>query len=253
MKPVDSRIRAVLISLLAASALSASPRAVDRVRIISVNPESVTRGVPVELTVVAEGDLESLPSGLIQLGFNDSDLSGFHMVDRKEIGHGVSRVELKRMVVPVDWGKDGDFTVMVNIGGPSSNPWQPLAADKRKLVVAVHAAASRDSIRITSVSPADSVTRGVPQTFHVEVGAALHSLDGAVVMIGFNTESPLKWTTPFSQQQRVHAGHRHLTFNVRAIPVDWGMAGSFGVRVFLGGEPPQRPIAGDTRTIPVRP
>jgi hypothetical protein len=253
VKPVDRRIRAVVASILAASALSASPRAVDRVRIISVSPESVTRGMPVELTVVAEGDLESLPSGLIRLGINDLDLSGFRMVDKKEVGHGVSRVEFKRGIVPVDYGKDGDFRVMVNIGGPEKNPWQPLSADKRRLVVTARAPAPSDSVRITSVSPADSVTRGVPQNIRVEVDVALHSLDSAVAMVGFDTESPVKWTTSVAQQQRIHAGHHHLTFTARVVPVDWGMTGSFGVRVFVGGAPPQRPIAGDTRLIPVRP
>jgi hypothetical protein len=120
---------------LAASVLSAAPSAMDRVRIVSVSPESVTRGVPIVLTVVVEGDLESTPSGIIRLGFNDSEVALFDMVDLREVSHGVHRVEFKRMVVPVDWGREGDFTMMVNIGGPLKNPWSPLSAAKQKIVV----------------------------------------------------------------------------------------------------------------------
>jgi hypothetical protein len=135
MKPVDSRIRAVVISILAASVLSAAPSAVDRVRIVSVSPESVTRGVPIELAVVVEADLESAPSGIIRLGVNDFDVALFDMVDLKEVSHGLQRVEFKRMVVPVDWGREGHFTMVVKIGGPVKNPWFPLSSAEQKIAV----------------------------------------------------------------------------------------------------------------------
>lgn len=114
---------------------------------------------------------------------------------------------------------------------------------------------SPDTIRIISVTPVDSVTRGVPVMFRIEVETALHSRDSALVYVGFNIHVPDSWSMRDTKQM-VHRGQQRLSLGVRTVPVDWRGAGHFTVQVMIGKDRvPGRSwteLAGDRRAIPVR-
>jgi hypothetical protein len=115
-------------------------------------------------------------------------------------------------------------------------------------------AQTRDTVRIVSVAPADSMPRGVPVPYRFEIDVTLNSLDSGIVRIGFNSTDPYGWH--LRNPKPVKRGRQRLVYLVTMAPIDWGQRGSFSVRADVGpSSPPNAPwrgIASDLRVLPVK-
>jgi hypothetical protein len=107
----------------------------DKISILAISPNPpLKRGVPIELTVDVEADLESTDAGTAEIGFNTDSPASFRMVDSRKLQAGAQRFTFVVKVVPVDWGESGDFMVMVNMGAVATGTsWRPTAAARRPL------------------------------------------------------------------------------------------------------------------------
>ena len=89
----------------------------DVVVIVSVTPVGpVTRGVPVEFTFDVDVTLATREDALVHLGFNTDRPNSWKMETQKVVHRGHQRVSLTARVIPVDWGDDGWFSALVNVG-----------------------------------------------------------------------------------------------------------------------------------------
>jgi hypothetical protein len=109
----------------------------DKVKITRIAVEEpVTRGVEIEFTVEVEYKLDSADEGEINLGFNTDRPKAFKLVARSIVQKGKGTATLKARVIPVDWGRRGRFSAMVNLSKhPHEMRWQPLAGDKQDITV----------------------------------------------------------------------------------------------------------------------
>jgi hypothetical protein len=127
----------VLIASVVAVTLTSCSSARDEIHVISVMPAyPVTRGVPALFKVVVDVDLESGSSGIAQIGFNDRDVRLYRILERRTLNRGQQRITFETTAVPVDWGRQGDFGLMVNMGPPKSSPsWTPTASSVQPIAV----------------------------------------------------------------------------------------------------------------------
>lgn len=114
------------------------------------------------------------------------------------------------------------------------------------------AANPQDSIKITRVSAAQPVIRGVENEFTVEVQYNLDSEEQGEINIGFNTDRP----SAFKMEDSfiVQKGAGTATLKAKVIPVDWGQRGRFTVLVNLSKYPHDfrwNPITRDKQEIVV--
>lgn len=113
-------------------------------------------------------------------------------------------------------------------------------------------ASSPDRVKITSVSAAQPVVRGVENEITVEVAYDLESSDEGELNLGFNSERPNAFR--MYDSHIVQKGVGTATLKAKVIPVDWGERGRFIVMVNLSKHPHEmrwRPLAGDRQEIQV--
>ena len=129
---------AVLIAFVT-SGLANPAWAKDKVKILSVVPDSVTVvpfGGESEIVVEVEYKLESKDEGEIALGFNTKHPSSFRMRDKVVVKRGSGKVALRAKVKPVDWESESPFYAHVNISEyPHAETWSPLASAMKKIKV----------------------------------------------------------------------------------------------------------------------
>jgi len=137
MKGEDvKRAAGLLATLLVTAAITgAAPPRKDTIAILAISPEPpLKRGVPIELAVDVEADLQSSDAATAMIGFNTDNPVGFKMVDSHKLLSGAQRFTFVETVTPVDWGDRGDFTVVVHIRPESSgDSWRPTATARRIL------------------------------------------------------------------------------------------------------------------------
>ena len=123
--------------LLVGTTGHAAPTHKDTIKILAISPDPpLKRGVPIELTVDVQADLQSTDAGTAMIGFNTDNPVGFKMVDSRRLLAGAQRFTFVVKVAPVDWGDRGDFMVMVNMGPESRGAsWRPTAVDRQPLAV----------------------------------------------------------------------------------------------------------------------
>lgn len=130
------RIAGTLLTLFLVSVSGgAEPARRDTISILGVSPNPpLQRGVPIELTIDVEADLQTTESGTARIGFNTDSPVAFRMLDGHKLLAGPQRFTFVVKVTPVDWGDRGDFMVMVNMGPESTGvSWRPTAVDRRPL------------------------------------------------------------------------------------------------------------------------
>jgi hypothetical protein len=113
-------------------------------------------------------------------------------------------------------------------------------------------ATSPDTIKIISVTPAQSVIRGVENEFTVEVEYNLVSEEEGEINLGFNSEKPQAFKMVDSYI--VKKGSGTATLKAKVIPVDWGQRGKFMALVNLSKYPHDfrwNPITRDKQDITV--
>ena len=113
-------------------------------------------------------------------------------------------------------------------------------------------ATSADRVKITSVTPAQPVVRGVENEFTVEVEYALDSADEGELNLGFNAERPNAFR--MYDGRIVQKGAGTATLKAKVVPVDWGERARFTVLVNLSRHPHEarwRTLAGDKQEIQV--
>ncbi len=110
-----------------------------------------------------------------------------------------------------------------------------------------------DSVLIKTVASDKNVVRGVESEITVAVDYRLQSADEAVLMLGFNTDDPVR-VTP-KDTLIVKAGTGTATLKGTVVPVDWGDRGAFRAVVMLvAGEGLNRKtLATAAETIEVQP
>ena len=123
--------------LLSSTTIGAPPEARDTLRIVTIQPPGpVTRGVEVEFVIDVDVTLATEDEALLHLGFNTDDPNRFRMIEYWSIRRGTERVTFKAKVVPPDWGKRGQFAVVVNIGPKEPGVrWSPKTHDRRVIEV----------------------------------------------------------------------------------------------------------------------
>src|SRR5207253_72836 len=102
MSPFGRLLSASLVLWFGAEPLTAQAPA-DSIRIISVAPDTLVRGVPVILRVEVETVLRSAVRGVIRVGFNTTDPYGWHLRDSLEVDAGRHRSTFTTRTIPVDW------------------------------------------------------------------------------------------------------------------------------------------------------
>ena len=109
----------------------------DAIEILSISPQQVTRGVPVEITVDVQVTLESAFEGHVGLGFNGQAPERFTEADTRTVAAGTQQLTFITEIVPVDWGDRGRFSVSAYLlpraGG--NGPTTPLAHEVQPLDV----------------------------------------------------------------------------------------------------------------------
>jgi hypothetical protein len=113
-------------------------------------------------------------------------------------------------------------------------------------------ASSGDRVKITSVTAAQPVVRGVENEFTVEVEYSLDSADEGELNLGFNAERPNAFR--MYDSHIVQKGAGTATLKAKVIPVDWGERAHFMALVNLSRHPHEmrwRPLAGDRQEVQV--
>jgi hypothetical protein len=102
--------------------------AVDKIRIIALQPSEPVHGVETKFTIEIEAELHSAKEGIARVWFNLRSPNSYQMVARHDVGGGRQRVTLAVTVTPVDWAERGFFVVLVNMGPKASEAqWMPTA------------------------------------------------------------------------------------------------------------------------------
>ena len=124
----------VLLLFVATVPAAVSAQATDSVAIVSVHPlGALHRGVPIEVSLVADVVLASMDTAQLAAGFNSDDPRRYRMVASVALHRGRQRVTLKATIVPVDWSAQGaHFAYIVNI-----RPLEPPSADGRGRGIAI--------------------------------------------------------------------------------------------------------------------
>lgn len=141
---VPTAFSILLLGLATVAALTATAEPVslgesgDHIEILHIEPSTpLEAGVPTELRVDVEVDLQSADEGIAMIGFNSSEVRAFRMDDQFKIERGAQQLTFEVTIVPINWGKKGDFKVLVNMGEPDQGmSWQPTAMDQRTLELA---------------------------------------------------------------------------------------------------------------------
>ena len=109
----------------------------DDVEILAISPQTVTRGVPVELRVDVRVSLESAFEGQVGLGFNGQSPQRFAEASTRHVAAGTQQLTFITEVIPVDWGDRGRFSVSVYLlpREAGSGPTTPLAHKVQELEV----------------------------------------------------------------------------------------------------------------------
>jgi hypothetical protein len=94
-----------------------------------------------------------------------------------------------------------------------------------------------DSITIVNVSPNSGLTNGYDHDFTVVVDYELVTKDQGELDIGFNNGSDINSYIMLGVDQIVNQGSGQYTFNVNETAKDWGLAGDFGVYVYISEYP----------------
>jgi hypothetical protein len=94
-----------------------------------------------------------------------------------------------------------------------------------------------DSITIVSVSPNSGLANGANYDFTVVVDYELMTKDQGELDIGFNNGSDINSYIMLGVDQIVNQGSGQYMFNVFATAKDWGLAGDFGVFVYISEYP----------------
>ena len=113
-------------------------------------------------------------------------------------------------------------------------------------------APTADRVKITSVSAAQPIVRGVENEITVEVEYNLDSAVEGELNLGFNSERPNAFRMYDSRVVQKGAGT--ATLKAKVIPVDWGERARFTALVNLSKHPHEmrwRPLAGDRQEIQV--
>jgi len=110
-----------------------------------------------------------------------------------------------------------------------------------------------DAVVIKTVATDKDVVRGVETEIVVTIDYRLQSADEAVLMLGFNSDDPSRFTPKDSTI--VKAGTGSVSLKATIVPVDWGERGSFSAIVMLvAGEGVKREtLASAHQAIEVRP
>ena len=111
---------------------------IDSITIVSVSPsEPVRRGLPVEFTLKVDVLLASADSAAVQLLTNSQDSHRFQQVTTTPIHRGRQRITILTRVVPVDWGSEGQFGLMLSIAPTPQQRglWRPTVSVRQPIRV----------------------------------------------------------------------------------------------------------------------
>jgi hypothetical protein len=113
-------------------------------------------------------------------------------------------------------------------------------------------AVGQDRIKITNITSAQPIVRGVENEISVDIDYALDSADEGEISLGFNVEKPNAFR--MVESQIIKRGPSVISLKAKVIPVDWGEKGRFTAMVHLSNHPHEahwRPLASDRKEIPV--
>lgn len=107
----------------------------DKVRILAFQPSGpVQSGVEIQFTIQIELDLQSAKEGIARVGFNLDSPTSFRMIDSRDLHEGIQKVSFAVKTTPVDWGNQGSFTMIVNMGPKVTAPESTPTAFARKAI-----------------------------------------------------------------------------------------------------------------------
>jgi hypothetical protein len=116
------------------------PSAPDLVEIIRVSPERVVTGRAQKITVKARYSLDSVPKGIIRIGFNTADPKSYRMAASHPVQKGSGEVELSATVTPRHWGEGQRFMAYVNLSrDPHPPQWTPLTSHTKAIPISAPA------------------------------------------------------------------------------------------------------------------
>jgi hypothetical protein len=108
----------------------------DSVQIESITPEPLIPGQQTDVTVKVKYTLRSLPQAMINLGFNVANEATVRSVNYHVVEKGSGEVEITGRVIPVDWGAQSPFRIMVGLGVYPHTPGShALAVDQRDVAL----------------------------------------------------------------------------------------------------------------------
>jgi len=116
--PCPLLLLSALLLSTSSSGTAAPPPPKDDIQIIGVVPAGAVEA-QVETTFTFEVDvtLETADEAWLNLGFNDgANSTSFRMVSEFLLRKGVERVKISATVRPKDWGRNGEFSALLNIG-----------------------------------------------------------------------------------------------------------------------------------------
>lgn len=127
----------VFISASVIFAQEGKEASTDKIKILNITSTTpIIRGVETEIMVEVEYDFTSSEEGVIFIGFNTESSQGFRMYESLKIEKGSGTVTLKAKIIPVDWEKKGDFSVLAIVTKtPSGNSFIPSASDTKVVKV----------------------------------------------------------------------------------------------------------------------
>ena len=113
------------------------PEKKDQIRILSIQPSApVARGAEMEVAAEIEYTLDSADESAVNIGFNIQDPKSFTMREQIGIRRGTDRLKVKVTMIPVEWGSQGRFTMLANIGkGVPGKAWSSTASTRHEFTL----------------------------------------------------------------------------------------------------------------------
>ncbi len=214
----------VALALPVAALQQRPPEKKDQIRILSFQPSvPVAGGVATEVAAEIEYTLETADRSAVNIGFNTEEPGKFIMRQQIDIHRGTDRLKVKFTIIPVDWGSQGRFAMLANIGkGSPGKAWSSTASARHEFLLKANATRSRtDELRTGERKMNQLVREGYKLT--KEQAASLEEalarmpgdVDGRARLMGY-------YFAPGSQSlgadARIQARRRHLLWFVRNQP-----------------------------------
>ena len=125
-----------VLTALVSPAHSAQPQPKDTLTLVSIVPSGAVRAdSEVEFTVEVDVTLETSDEAWLHLGFNVEEPNRYRMVSQYLLYRGMERVVIKGKAVPRNYGRTGEFAVMLNIGPRKEGSYSPTGSVRRVIPV----------------------------------------------------------------------------------------------------------------------